>query len=102
MSRASFAPVSFRDEQRFSQGPDVVSRVLDGEAVLLDLASGKYLGLNGVATRAWELIAAGKTLGEIRAALLDEFDVTRDVLDRDLAELLEAMRARQLIVVLTS
>jgi hypothetical protein len=90
--------VSFTDEQRFSPSPEVVSRVLDGEAVLLDLASGKYLGLNAVATRAWELIGAGKTLGEMRSALLDEFDVSREVLDRDLAELLETMRARGLIV----
>ena len=90
--------MSFADEQRFSPSPEVVSRVLDGEAVLLDLASGKYLGLNAVATRTWELIGAGKTLGEVRSALLDEFDVARDVLDRDLTELLEMMRVRGLIV----
>jgi hypothetical protein len=90
--------VSFADEQRFSQSPEVVSRVLDGEAVLLDLASGKYLGLNAVATRAWELIGAGKSLAEMRSVLFDEFEVTRDVLDRDLTELLETMRARGLIV----
>jgi Coenzyme PQQ synthesis protein D (PqqD) len=90
--------VSFTDEERFSQAPDVVSRVLDGEAVLLDLASGKYLGLNAVATRAWELFGAGKTLGEVRAALLDEFEVARDVLDRDLTEMLEDMQSRGLIV----
>jgi hypothetical protein len=89
--------VSFADEQRFSQSPEVVSRVLDGEAVLLHLASGKYLGLNAVATRAWELIGAGKSLGEMRSALLDEFEVARDDLDRDLTELLESMRARGLI-----
>ena len=88
----------FTDEQRFSHSPEVVSRVLDGEAVLLELTSGKYLGLNAVATRAWELIGAGKSLGEMRKALLDEFDVARDVLDHDLTELLETMRARGLIV----
>jgi hypothetical protein len=92
--------VSFADEQRFSPSPEVVSRVLDGEAVLLDLASGKYLGLNAVATRAWELLGAGKPLREMRSALLDEFEVTRDVLDQDLTELLETMHARGLIVLL--
>ena len=90
--------VPFADKERFAPAPDVVSRVLDGEAVLLDLASGKYLGLNAVATRAWELFGAGKTLGEVRAALLDEFEVTRDVLDRDLDELLRDMQERGLIV----
>lgn len=76
----------------------MVSRVLDGEAVLLDLASGKYLGLNAVATRTWELIGADKTLAEIRDALLAEFEVAREVLEQDLIDLLHAMRARGLIV----
>jgi Coenzyme PQQ synthesis protein D (PqqD) len=89
--------MSIFDEQRFRHAPSVVARVLEGEAVLLDLSSGKYLGLNEVATRAWELVGAGKTLGEVRASLLEEFEVAREVLDRDLAELLEAMRARGLL-----
>ncbi len=86
-----------RDDEKFSQAPDVMSRVLDGQAVLLDLASGKYMGLNDVATRVWELIGAGKAFGEIRAALLAEFDVAPDLLERDLDGLFSDMRARGLI-----
>ncbi len=86
-----------RDDQRFTRSPDVVSRTLDGEAVLLDLASSKYLGLNEVATRIWELMGAGQSLGEIRTALLDELDVSPDVLARDLDELVESMQKRGLI-----
>lgn len=85
------------DEQRFSRSADVVSRVLDGEAVLLDLSSNKYLGLNEVATRAWELIGEGKAYGEIRSTLLQEFDVSREVLEKDLDRLFSDMRARGLI-----
>jgi hypothetical protein len=86
-----------RDGQRFTPSADVVSRVLDGEAVLLDLASGKYLGLNEVATRAWALLGEGKTFGAIHAALLDEFEVPADVLERDLDQLFADMLARGLI-----
>jgi hypothetical protein len=86
-----------REDQRFIRSADVVSRVLDGEAVLLDLASGKYLGLNEVATRVWELLDGGTAFGAIRAALLDEFAVPPDVLDRDLDQLFAEMRARGLI-----
>ena len=59
------------DEQRFAVAPDVVSRVLDGEAVLLDLAAESYFGLNAVGTQVWHHLAAGKTYGEMRAALLE-------------------------------
>ena len=86
-----------RDDQRFSPSADVVSRVLDGEAVLLDLASGKYLGLNEVATRAWEMLGEGQAFGAIRAALLDEFEVQPEVLARDLDQLFDEMLSRGLI-----
>ncbi len=86
-----------RDHQRFTRSADVVSRVLDGEAVLLDLASGKYLGLNDVATRVWELLDGGLAFGAIRAALLDEFAVSPEVLDRDLDRLFADLAARGLI-----
>jgi len=89
--------VSLADDPRFRHAPSVVARVLEGEAVLLDLNSGKYLGLNAVATRAWEHFGAGKTLREVRALLLEEFEVTAEVLDRDLAELVASMRARGLL-----
>jgi hypothetical protein len=84
-------------DQRFVPSADVVSRVIDGEAVLLDLASGKYLGLNEVATRAWVMIGEGKAFGAFRAGLVDEFDVEADVLERDLDQLFAEMLARELI-----
>lgn len=86
-----------RDDQRFARSADVVSRVLDGEAVLLNLASGKYLGLNAVATRVWELLDGAPALGAIRAVLLEEFAVPPEVLDRDLDQLFAEMQARGLI-----
>jgi hypothetical protein len=86
-----------RADQRFIHSGEVVSRVIDGEAVLLDLVSGRYLGLNDVATRVWELVAEGRDFGSIRAALLAEFDVPEDVLDRDLDQLFAEMQARGLI-----
>jgi hypothetical protein len=89
--------MTLSDDHRFIQGADVVSRVLDGEAVLLDLASGRYLGLNEVATRVWELLGQGQTVGAVRAALLAEFQVPADVLERDLANLLADLQARALI-----
>jgi len=90
-----------RDDRRFARSSDVVSRVLDGEAVLLDLASGRYLGLNDVATRVWELLDGGEAWGAIRAALLAEFEVPAEVLERDLDRLFTEMQARGLIRAVT-
>ncbi len=54
---------------------DVTAREFDGECVLLDLASGKYFGLDEVGGRMWHLLSRGLTLGEIPCELTKEFDV---------------------------
>jgi hypothetical protein len=61
----------------------VVFRDLDGEAVILDLRSGCYFGLNGVGTRTWALIAQGGSLREVNAALGAEFDGAEAVIERE-------------------
>jgi len=91
--------VRLRDEQRLTCSPDVLSRVLDGEAVLLDLESGEYFGLNDVGTRFWELVSAGKTFGETRDLLLHEFEVARETLENDLEQLVAALLRRKLVTV---
>ena len=85
------------EDQRFAPAPDVVTRVLDGEAVVLDLAAERYFGLNSVGTRIWELASAGKTFAEIRAAIVDEFDVDAEAAGRDVGELLTTLAEKQLI-----
>lgn len=77
----------------------VLSRVLDGEAVLLDTEGGAYFGLNAVGTRVWELIGAGTTEDALLTALLGEFEVSRDVLAKDLRDLLAGLEQRRLIQV---
>jgi PqqD family protein of HPr-rel-A system len=77
--------------------PDVLARVLDGEAVLLDLGSGSYFGLNDVGTRAWELLATPHDLAELTRRLHAEYDVEPAVLEADLRRWLQELSARGLI-----
>ena len=74
-----------------------VSCDLAGEAVILNLQSGQYFGLNEVGTRIWSLIQEPTTLGAIVDALLKEYDVTPDQLERDLCGLLEQMAKNDLV-----
>jgi hypothetical protein len=77
---------------------DAVYEVLDGEAVVLNLTTGNYYRLNAVGTRAWELIDEHRDLMRVREAMLDEFDVTPDVLDRDLDNLVGELTAMGLLI----
>jgi hypothetical protein len=79
-------------------GADVIFRDLGGEAVLLDLASGRYFGLNPVGTRIWMLLAEGATIDAVVATLSHEFDGDAAAIARDVDELVTELAARGLVV----
>jgi hypothetical protein len=81
---------------RLSCPPEVLSRVLDGEAVLLQLDTGMYFGMNDVASRIWERIVKGATVREIVEGISAEFEVDEATLDRDLGEFVGALVAKRL------
>ena len=87
------------ESARLSCPPEVLSRVLDGEAVLLHLGSGVYFGMNEVATFAWEKMTRGTTFGEVLSALLAEFEVTEETLRSDLERFVSALVEKKLISV---
>ena len=75
----------------------VVSRDLEGESVLLNLASGVYFGLDPVGTRIWHLLNEPWSLPEILDALVDEFEVARGQCERDLLHFIGLLREKALI-----
>jgi PqqD family protein of HPr-rel-A system len=76
---------------------DVLSRELDGEAVLLDLHSGRYFGLNGTGARVWALLKDGLERDAIARALTEEFEVEETNARADVDAFIAALRERGLI-----
>ncbi|MER3490959.1 MAG: PqqD family protein [Mastigocladus sp. ERB_26_2] len=74
-----------------------ISSDLGGEVVILNLKSGTYHGLNEVGTLIWNLIQTPKTVKDIKAAILAEYEVEAERCDRDLLKLLEDLLAAELI-----
>lgn len=74
-------------ESTFVLSKDAVFRDLNGEAVILDLASGAYFGLNPVGTRIWRLIEQDGRLQTVLDELHREYEATREDLERDLLDL---------------
>ena len=73
---------------------DVLFRDLGGEAVLLDLKSQRYFGLDEIGTRIWQLLGEHSQLEAVYQAMLEEFDVgetqLREELEAFVKELAEA------------
>jgi len=82
-----------------SAAPEQVSCPLGEEAAILNLKNTVYYGLNPVGARVWSLLQKPRSVGELRDALLDEYDVEADHCERDLLDLLEKMRSEGLIQV---
>ncbi len=86
-------------DQHVRISEDAIFRELDGEAVILQLESGTYFGLDVVGTRLWQLIDQHARLRPVFEAAVEEFDVEPAVLERDLLQLVADLQARRLVVV---
>ena len=82
---------------RFVLSPDVVYRTLGAEAIVLNLETGIYFGLDQIGNRVWELILQH----DLRTAcdmLATEFDAPREVIERDVVDLVSALLTKNLVV----
>ena len=84
-------------EPKLHVSADVVYREIDGEAVLLDLGSGRYFGLNAVGTRAWAVLAGGGSVDDAIAAIAAEFDAPDAEIAGDVRALVSDLVARGLL-----
>ena len=72
--------LSLEDAVRVSE--DVVFREIDGEAVLLELGTGIYFGLNEAGTRIWTLLQRDGSLRNTFAAMQEQYEVPAEQLER--------------------
>jgi Coenzyme PQQ synthesis protein D (PqqD) len=74
-----------------------VSCDLAGEAAILSLKNSMYYGLDVVGARIWNLVQEPRTVGGIRDALVQEYDVEPGRCERDVIQLLQRLAAEGLV-----
>jgi hypothetical protein len=87
--------VSFQDRVKVS--PDVLFRLVGDEAVLLNLTTERYFGLNPIGTRIWNVLSTSESIQTAYETLLREYDVDPARLRADLEELVGDLLAQKLI-----
>ena len=70
---------------------------LGGEAVLLNLDTGVYYGLDTVGTRIWKLLQQPRSIAELRDVIIDEFDVDPDRCEADLGPFVDSLNSYGLV-----
>ena len=69
----------------------VLVRFLDKEAVLLNIETERYFGLDETGARMWQLATTAPNINAAYQALLNEYDVDAQTLREHLSELLEKL-----------
>jgi len=75
----------------------IVYRIINKEAVLLNLESGVYYSLNKTGADIWQYINEGKCLDEILDSLEARHKINRQKLKRDLLALIKDLEREKLI-----
>jgi Coenzyme PQQ synthesis protein D (PqqD) len=83
---------------QFKPSKDALVRKVDEEAVLMDLASGKYFSLNGTGAVIWDLIVEGADTDDIAQKLPDIFSIDLATARDDTANLVAELQKAGLIL----
>lgn len=86
-------------DTRLSIPPQVMSRRVGNETVLLDLESGLYFGLDGVGDLVWQSVSNGGRLGEAVDSIVAEYDVERAQAEADVIAFAGTLLQRGLLSV---
>lgn len=85
-------------ETRFRvQVADVAAKVIDGEAIIMNLSNGLYFSMDKVGAAVWELMENGHSVGEMADTLGSHFAVDSETVQGDVVRLLEQLVAEGLI-----
>jgi Coenzyme PQQ synthesis protein D (PqqD) len=81
-----------------SREEEVASKVIDGEAIIINLASGVYYSMDKVGAFVWEHLQAGHTLDDVIRAVTSAYDVSPGQAESNVAELVEELLQENLVV----
>lgn len=85
-------------KSRFQTVKNFVSRVIEGETVLLHLDSGKYFGMDRTSMEVWEALDKGKSVGEICDQISRDYSIPQEQAERDIGVFINQLASKKLIV----
>ena len=77
---------------------EVAAKLMDGEAVLINITTGMYHSTDGVGGTVWELIEGGHCLGQIVEGICARYDVPTDQAHTDVQGLVQQLVNENLVL----
>jgi hypothetical protein len=78
---------------------DVAAKVIDGEAIIMNLSNGLYFSMDRVGSAVWEMVEAGLSVDEMTSRLDAHYDVDLDAVREDVSRLVSELLAEELVLV---
>lgn len=76
---------------------DIIWRVVDDEALILNTSNGYYFSMNGTATEAWCLLNEGKTIDEVAQLIAERYDIEAGAAKADVETLLAELKNEKIL-----
>ncbi len=86
------------DNRLRANDAECAAKVLDGEAVIINLLNGTYYSLDKAGAVVWELAAAGHTIGQIVDGVTGRYEVDASRARADVERLLGELVTERLLV----
>ncbi len=80
-------------------GADVAAKVIDGEAIIMNLANGLYFSMDEVGSAVWEMVESGMALDHMAEALQARYEVSAETARADVGRLAEQLVEEGLVIV---
>ena len=78
--------------------PNVVHETIDGEAVIINLMTGRYYSLEEVGVDIWDLIERNTSIAEMVVSLQHHYDTKNHDVEDVLTQFIEQLKEEELIV----
>lgn len=84
-------------KSKITLSKNVFAQEIDEETIILDSETQEYFSINEIGKVIWSLIEEKKNLEEIKAEMLDMYEVPQEQLEKDVLNFLQALEQKGLI-----
>jgi hypothetical protein len=87
------------NQMSLKKNQSLVSTLMDGEMVLLDLDTGDYFVLNKVGAFIWDLLNGDITIDGVAGKVVERFDVSLNQANNDIRHFLNELQKKGMVTV---
>jgi hypothetical protein len=88
---------SISEETLIHRTASVLTAEVDKQIVMMDIESGRYLGLDDIGSVIWQRLETPRTFGDLVDSLVEDYDAERAVIAQDVRELLKEMATQGIV-----